>query len=468
MSNFWDVLGITATKDKKKIRKAYSNLIKLYHPEDNPIEYKKIRDAYELAISYCNSDINEIEVDNKTLSNKQSSYAEQLILNNDLEQESKRRLQSVDATEEHDFSNISKEYFALVKDPNNLYNWLVFFENNENSNDILEMLHGVKYDRIDNENIILYILNELKKIDVLDEQNHKNNLEFKLKERLDTINYSIKGYPFFRIFKLLSNAIMISCILSNIIYFLLNIPSAILKSSDVSFDIIYKMFLVLVCSFQIYIIVKRNTNYRENYFYRDPTMIMITIYAIVVSIVSISQLVLYVILKLSNEDLYQIYFVSLLILLFIMNRRRVRKIYTVQPIELQKLDIIIKYILKYFIFMILIYLLLGMIHRDFAYLNKILYVSMIIISAKSILNMSKVTNKKSVYIIQIVIYSAMFFNVLLGINLSLKFLQNIDIFNSKAESSILAQVFMLSLLIIIGCYLARLENGDYIIKGRDK
>ena len=40
--NAWEILGIEPTKDKKEIKKAYARLLKQYHPEENPEEFKHI------------------------------------------------------------------------------------------------------------------------------------------------------------------------------------------------------------------------------------------------------------------------------------------------------------------------------------------------------------------------------------------------------------------------------------------
>ena len=45
--NCWDVLGIQPTQDKKEIKKAYARLLKQYHPEENPEEFKQIQTAYQ-------------------------------------------------------------------------------------------------------------------------------------------------------------------------------------------------------------------------------------------------------------------------------------------------------------------------------------------------------------------------------------------------------------------------------------
>ena len=45
--NCWKVLGIEPTQDKKEIKKAYARLLKQYHPEENPEEFKQIQEAYQ-------------------------------------------------------------------------------------------------------------------------------------------------------------------------------------------------------------------------------------------------------------------------------------------------------------------------------------------------------------------------------------------------------------------------------------
>ena len=48
--NVFQILEIEPTNDKKEIKKAYAKLVKRYHPEEYPEEWKKIHDAYELAL----------------------------------------------------------------------------------------------------------------------------------------------------------------------------------------------------------------------------------------------------------------------------------------------------------------------------------------------------------------------------------------------------------------------------------
>ena len=51
----WEILGIEPTHDVKDIRKRYSELVKLYHPEDQPEIYQQIVEAYQSALREARS-----------------------------------------------------------------------------------------------------------------------------------------------------------------------------------------------------------------------------------------------------------------------------------------------------------------------------------------------------------------------------------------------------------------------------
>lgn len=53
--NIWDVLGIEATTDIKKIKRAYAARTKECHPEDEPEKFKILQTCYKAAISYANN-----------------------------------------------------------------------------------------------------------------------------------------------------------------------------------------------------------------------------------------------------------------------------------------------------------------------------------------------------------------------------------------------------------------------------
>ncbi|CAM3915227.1 J domain-containing protein [Mesobacillus zeae] len=47
MVNAWKILGIAPTDDLSAIKKAYSQKLKLHHPEDDPEGYQRLREAYD-------------------------------------------------------------------------------------------------------------------------------------------------------------------------------------------------------------------------------------------------------------------------------------------------------------------------------------------------------------------------------------------------------------------------------------
>lgn len=51
--DFWDFLGINPTNDKGLIKKAYAKKLKIYHPEDDPEGFQKLREAYDNALKYA-------------------------------------------------------------------------------------------------------------------------------------------------------------------------------------------------------------------------------------------------------------------------------------------------------------------------------------------------------------------------------------------------------------------------------
>jgi len=50
--NMWQILEIEATKDTSIIKKAYAKKLKIYHPEDDPMGYQKLREAFDAALKY--------------------------------------------------------------------------------------------------------------------------------------------------------------------------------------------------------------------------------------------------------------------------------------------------------------------------------------------------------------------------------------------------------------------------------
>ena len=51
----WEILGIEPTHDVKLIRRRYADLVRLYHPEDQPEIYQQIVEAYQSALREARS-----------------------------------------------------------------------------------------------------------------------------------------------------------------------------------------------------------------------------------------------------------------------------------------------------------------------------------------------------------------------------------------------------------------------------
>ena len=60
--NIYDILGIEKDADKRTIKQAYAKLVKQYHPEEQPEEWKRIHDAYECAMENASGQKQKISV----------------------------------------------------------------------------------------------------------------------------------------------------------------------------------------------------------------------------------------------------------------------------------------------------------------------------------------------------------------------------------------------------------------------
>ena len=43
----WEILGIKPTKDRNAIKEAYMEKLNIYHPEDDPEGFQRLREAYD-------------------------------------------------------------------------------------------------------------------------------------------------------------------------------------------------------------------------------------------------------------------------------------------------------------------------------------------------------------------------------------------------------------------------------------
>jgi len=73
------ILEIEPTDDKKKIKIAYSEMLKKYHPEEFPEIFMKINEAYRVALEFEKFDFNEINFNKGNFRNKNFSEMEQKL-----------------------------------------------------------------------------------------------------------------------------------------------------------------------------------------------------------------------------------------------------------------------------------------------------------------------------------------------------------------------------------------------------
>ena len=61
--DIWEILGIEETFDKTEIKRAYARKAKLYHPEEHPKEYQRLRSAYRMAVKLAEESKKAMESD---------------------------------------------------------------------------------------------------------------------------------------------------------------------------------------------------------------------------------------------------------------------------------------------------------------------------------------------------------------------------------------------------------------------
>ena len=124
------ILEIEPTSDKKKIKVAYSKMLKKYHPEDFPEMFMKINEAYEKALGYAENNFSENLYENthnfrKTEEMKESDFSDIF----DSKKFEKKEYKFTEKSEERQ----SKEKFFEKKDSKNKYEKLNIFEYLKNS-----------------------------------------------------------------------------------------------------------------------------------------------------------------------------------------------------------------------------------------------------------------------------------------------------------------------------------------------
>ena len=124
------ILEINPTSDKKKIKVAYSKMLKKYHPEDFPEMFMRINEAYETALVYTENNFSENLYENtqnfrKTEKMKESDFSDIF--------DSKTFEKKEDKFTEKSEERQAKEKFFEKKENKNKYEKLNIFEYLKNS-----------------------------------------------------------------------------------------------------------------------------------------------------------------------------------------------------------------------------------------------------------------------------------------------------------------------------------------------
>lgn len=119
----FQILGLSITSDKKKIKKAYAALVKQYHPEEFPDEWKRLHEAYEVALQYAkaNNKVNQElqvsslkeEIVKQEAEQKYQEEQQHLEEERRREEEEKQRKEEEKQREEEEYLRVQKQYEEL-------------------------------------------------------------------------------------------------------------------------------------------------------------------------------------------------------------------------------------------------------------------------------------------------------------------------------------------------------------------
>ena len=116
------ILEIEPTDDKKKIKIAYSKMLKKYHPEDFPEIFMKINEAYRVALEFEKTDFDEVKSENKiTEKNNENEEFFERVKKNFEENKEKSFIENFedifsDEKNESEFEHIFSYFISIVKE----------------------------------------------------------------------------------------------------------------------------------------------------------------------------------------------------------------------------------------------------------------------------------------------------------------------------------------------------------------
>lgn len=148
MKDIWEILEIEPTSNKKEIRKAYSELVKKYHPEDDPVGYKELRDAYEIALNLTEPNI---EKNVNVFENHKETLTSMDVSNLIVDDEYKESTFLDTFVEENITKVIEGTKELLQQESANDYSlWVKWFKKNEDRKDLIfqTIFEGVTMDLV--------------------------------------------------------------------------------------------------------------------------------------------------------------------------------------------------------------------------------------------------------------------------------------------------------------------------------
>lgn len=116
------ILEIEPTDDKKKIKIAYSKMLKKYHPEDFPEMFMRINEAYRVALEFEKFDFNEINFNKVNFKNKNFFEIEQKLEKDGYEEVSFGNDIQKSEIENEEFSDIFNGKYEWME--KNFKSWL--------------------------------------------------------------------------------------------------------------------------------------------------------------------------------------------------------------------------------------------------------------------------------------------------------------------------------------------------------
>lgn len=116
------ILEIEPTDDKKKIKIAYSKILKEYHPEEFPEIFMKIREAYQTALEFEEYNFDEVKYNKTNFKNRNFFEIEKNFENDDYEEIFfENDIQNTDI-EDEEFSDVFSGKYEWMEE--NLKSWL--------------------------------------------------------------------------------------------------------------------------------------------------------------------------------------------------------------------------------------------------------------------------------------------------------------------------------------------------------